>query len=140
MRSVLSPSGSSQERRPLAVGALSMARFIALFIASVSSAEKAAYSPTPEEDSMWADGMIAWGDWMEKHSDSIVDAGSPLGATLRASPSGIAPHENRVVAYIVIEAASHQVAAEMFASHPHFSIMPGHSVEIVECLAPPSQR
>jgi len=116
-----------------------MAKFIALFIGSVSSAEKAAYSPTPEEESIWADGMTAWGEWMEEHSESIVDAGSPVGSTLRASPSGIAPHENRVVAYVVVEAANHQVAAEMFANHPHFAIMPGDSVEIMECLAPPSQ-
>jgi hypothetical protein len=53
---------------------------------------------------MWVDGMTAWGNWMEKHWDRIVEAGSPLGRTLRASASGIAPHENRVVDYVVVEA------------------------------------
>jgi hypothetical protein len=87
---------------------------------------------------MWVDGMTAWGNWMEKHWDRIVEAGSPLGRTLRASASGIAPHENRVVDYVVVEADTHQVAAEMLANYPHVAIMPGDSIEIMEFLAPPS--
>ncbi len=84
---------------------------------------------------MWARRMKAWGEWMREHADAIVDAGTPLGKTLRASQAGIAPHENRIVAYTVVETDSHQGTAELFRDHPHFSLMPGDSVEVVECLS-----
>lgn len=116
-----------------------MARFLGLYIGSVSASEKANYSPTPDEEKMWADGMTQWGEWMERHSSAIVDSGAPLGKTLRASPDGISPHENRNVSYVIVEAESLQAAAELFKDHPHFAVMPGDSVEIMECLPPPNQ-
>src|SRR5688572_16343078 len=105
-----------------------MAKFLALFIGSVPASEKADYSPTPDEEKMWVDGVTQWGAWMERHSSAIVDPGTPLGMTLRASPDGISAHENRNVAYVVVEAESLQAAAELFKGHPHFAVMPGDSV------------
>lgn len=116
-----------------------MAKFLALYIGSVSASEKANYSPTPDEEKMWSDGMKQWGEWMEKHSSAIVDPGTPLGKTLRASKDGIGAHENRNVAYVFVEAESPQAAAELFKDHPHFAVMPGDSVEIMECLPPPGE-
>jgi len=83
--------------------------------------------------------MTQWGEWMERHSSAIVDSGTPLGKTLRASPDGISAHENQNVAYVIIEAESLPAAAEMFKDHPHFAVMPGDCVEIMECLPPPGQ-
>lgn len=117
-----------------------MAKFLALYIGSASTSEKENYSPTPDEEKMWADGMTQWGEWMERHSSAIVDSGTPLGKTLRASPDGISAHENRNVAYVIVEAESLQAAAELFKGHPHFAVMPGDSVEIMECLPPPGQN
>lgn len=37
----------------------------------------------------------------------------------------------------IVEADSHEAAARMFENHPHFSIFPGDSVEIMECLPMP---
>lgn len=116
-----------------------MAKFLALYIGSVSASEKANYSPSPDEEKMWADGMTQWGEWMERQSSAIVDSGGPLGETLRASPDGISPHENRNVAYVIVEAESLQAAAVLFKDHPHFAVMPGDSVEIMECLPTPGQ-
>lgn len=116
-----------------------MPRFLALYIGSASASEKANYSPTPDEEKMWSDGMTRWGEWLGRHSSAIVDSGTPLGKTLRASPDGISAHENRNVAYVIVEADSHQAAAELFRDHPHFAVMPGDSVEIMECLPLPGQ-
>ena len=33
-----------------------------------------------------------------------------------------------------ILAESHEAAAKLFENHPHFTIFPGDSVEIMECL------
>ena len=35
--------------------------------------------------------------------------------------------------YVVVQAESHEAAAKMFENHPHFTIFPGDSVEIMEC-------
>jgi len=42
-----------------------------------------------------------------------------------------------MTAYTIVQAESHEAAAELFASHPHFMIFPGDSVEIMECLPIP---
>lgn len=78
-----------------------------------------------------------WGQWMHDHQAAIVDAGAPVGATKRASPDGIEDTRNHVTGYLLIKAASHAEAAEMFRDHPHFSLLPGDSVEIMECLPMP---
>jgi hypothetical protein len=39
--------------------------------------------------------------------------------------------------YVIVEAESHEAAAQMFKNHPHFSIFPGEAVEIMECLPMP---
>jgi hypothetical protein len=41
--------------------------------------------------------------------------------------------------YVIVQAESHEAAARMFENHPHFTIFPGDSVEIMECLPIPGQ-
>jgi ribosomal protein S17 len=41
--------------------------------------------------------------------------------------------------YVVVRAESRQEAARMFENHPHFTIFPGDSVEIMECLPIPGR-
>ena len=51
---------------------------------------------------------------------------------------GIADISNEMGAFTVVRAASHEAAAKMFLNHPHFTVFPGDSVEIMECLPIPS--
>ena len=113
-----------------------MGKYVALFIGSVSAQEKAERAPDLDGAAM-ASAMEAWGKWMADHASAIVEHGSPLGRTLRVSPDGVARHENRIVAYIIVEADSHEAAACMFENHPHFAMMPGDSIEVMECLSVP---
>ena len=85
-----------------------------------------------------ARGMQAWGEWMARHADKIVDAGGPLGQTKKVSTAGIADAHNNIAAYIVVEAESHEAAAQMFEGHPHFSIFPGDGVEVMPRLPIPT--
>jgi hypothetical protein len=55
------------------------------------------------------------------------------------SPDGIADIKNVMAAYTIVQAESHKAAAKLFENHPHFSIFPGDSVEIMECLPLPGQ-
>lgn len=41
--------------------------------------------------------------------------------------------------YVIVQAESHEAAAELFERHPHFAIFPGDSVEIMECLPLPAR-
>jgi hypothetical protein len=84
-------------------------------------------------------GMQAWYEWGVRHQAAIVVAGGPLGRTKRASRDGIGDITNALCGYTVVQAESHEAAARMFENHPHFSIFPGESVEIMECLPIPGQ-
>jgi hypothetical protein len=111
-----------------------MKKFLALYIGSATAAAKAA--ATVDED-MRSKGVAAWRAWMRRHGADILDPGTPLGPTKRASAEGVADSRNNITAYVIVQAETHDAAARLFEDHPHFTIFPGDSVEIVECLAMP---
>lgn len=115
---------------------MSKQRYLAIYQGSVSAREKAEQAGTVNDDTAAA-GMAAWGAWVERNRDAIIDVGSPLGPTKRVSASGIADTTNMAVAYVIVEAESHEAAAAMFRDHPHFTIFPGDSVEVMPCLPMP---
>ncbi|RUT34623.1 hypothetical protein EMQ25_01270 [Arsenicitalea aurantiaca] len=112
-----------------------MPRFLAIFTGTADVARRAEAEGRVNE----AEGMRAWGAWMEEHKDRIVDAGGPLGKTKAISPQGIADITNTAAAYVVVEAESHEAAAEMFRGHAHFTHFPGDSVEVMPILPMPGQ-
>ena len=86
-----------------------------------------------------ASGIKAWGDWMMANKTTIVDQGGPLGRTKRTSAQGISDTKNSMTGYVVVQAESHEAAARLFENPPHFTIFPGDSVEVMECLPIPGQ-
>lgn len=82
-------------------------------------------------------GLAAWKDWMEKHKQAIVYEGGPLGKTKRVSQNGITDVSNDLAVFIVVQAPSHEAAARMFEGHPHFTIFPGESAEVMPLLPVP---
>lgn len=113
-----------------------MPRYLAIYIGTATARQKAeqAGAVTPEAAQA---GMAAWSDWVTRHSASIIDVGSPLGKTKRVSSDGVTDIANQDVAYVIVEAESHAAAAALFLEHPHFTIFPGDSVEVMECLPMP---
>jgi len=109
----------------------------------------AVYTGTPEAMARWhalpederamrqAEGFAAWTAWSERNRDAILQTGGPLGRTKRVSGDGITDIRNHLAAYVVVQAPSHEAAAEMFVDHPHFTLFPGDGVEIMECLPIP---
>jgi hypothetical protein len=77
------------------------------------------------------------GKWATANQKAIVDQGSPLGKTKRASAKGISDTKNEMTAYTIVQAESHEAAAKLFEKHPHFTMFPGDSVEVMECLPMP---
>jgi hypothetical protein len=116
-----------------------MKNFLAIYIGTEAALEKSQWNALDDEKrkAREAAGMKAWMEWGVAHSAAIVDQGTPLGKTKRASPEGIADIKNVMVGYVIVRAESHADAAKLFENHPHFTIFPGDSVEIMECLPLP---
>jgi hypothetical protein len=118
-----------------------MKRFLAIYIGTEAALEKSQWNKMDEEKrrALDASGLKAWMEWGVANSAAIVDQGSPLGKTKRASREGITDTKNVMTGYVIIQADSHEAAAKLFKNHPHFTIFPGDSVEIMECLPLPRQ-
>ena len=116
-----------------------MKRFLAIYIGTQAALERAQWKNLDEETrkARQASGVKAWMEWGTVHADAIVDQGSPLGKTRRASAQGISDVRNDMTGYVIVQAESHEAAARLFANHPHFTIFPGDSVEVMECLPIP---
>jgi hypothetical protein len=120
---------------------VSMKKFLAIYLGSGSSAKRSSWNALDEttRQARQEAGIRAWQDWMATHAPSVVETGGPLGKTKRASGQGIADVTNAMAAYVIVQAESHEAAAKMFQNHPHFTIFPGESVEIMECLPIPGR-
>jgi hypothetical protein len=118
-----------------------MKKFLAIYLGSASSPNRSKWDALNEATRKQRQeaGIKAWHNWMDVHKASVVEAGGPLGKTKRASAQGIGETKNNVTGYVVVQAESHEAAARMFHDHPHFTIFPGDSIEIMECLPIPGQ-
>jgi hypothetical protein len=113
--------------------------YLAVFIGDGRSTRRAAWDALPEHErrAKEQEGMAAWKAWIEKHAVDIVFMGGPLGKTKKVSPQGIADISNHLGAFTLVRADSHEAAARLFDKHPHFSIFPGDSVEVMPVMPIP---
>ena len=113
--------------------------YLAVFLGSKTSPRWAAWNALSEDDrrAKGREGMAAWKAWVEKHNGAIVAMGGPLGKTKKTSQDGIIDTSNNLGAFTVVRAASHEAAAKLFEKHPHFTIFPGDSVEVMPVLPIP---
>ena len=110
--------------------------YLAVFMSNKSSPKwRAWYAMTDEERAATdAKGIPALQAWDDKHKDSIVYMGGPLGPTKRMSEAGMSDAVNELTAFVVVRAPSHEAAAQMFEGHPHFTIFPCDCVEVMPLL------
>ncbi len=118
-----------------------MKRFLAIYTGTQASLDRAGWPQLDEatRKAKQAAGVEAWMQWGRRHAAAIVEAGGPLGRTKRVSREGIADIRNAMTGFVVVQAESHDAAARMFENHPHFTLLPGDAVEIMECLPLPGQ-
>ena len=114
--------------------------FLAIFLGSKTSPQMKVWNALTEteQQAKQKEGMAAWKAWGKKHQASIVDMGGPLSKTKKISSRGIEDISNELCAYLIVRADSHEAAAKLFEKHPHFTIFPGESVEIMPVLPIPS--
>lgn len=79
--------------------------------------------------------MKEWEQWMAEHASSIVDRGLPLGKTKRVTHVGIEDVRNDLNWELMIQAESHEAAAELFKNHPQLQI-PSAYIEIMDASRP----
>ena len=114
-----------------------MKKFLALYLGSIEAFEKWQAMDEKDRKEHEKAGMEQWKKWATDHKKDIVDMGAPLGKTKRVHGKGISDIKNNIGAYTVVEAESHEEAAKMFLDHPHFTMFPGESIEVMECLPIP---
>jgi hypothetical protein len=116
-------------------------KFLAIYVGTASALEKSGWNKLDERErnQRSAAGFNAWMEWGVAHADAILDQGAPLGKTKRAGVDGLTDIKNGMAGYVLVQAESHDAAAKLFERHPHFTILPGDSVEIMECLPLPER-
>ena len=72
-----------------------------------------------------------WKKWMGDHSKMLADPGAGVGKTKRVTAQGTADARNDLMLYAIVEAESHDEAANAFKDHPHLQI-PQASIEVME--------
>ena len=113
--------------------------YLAVFLGSKTSPRMRAWMALPEAErrTQEQEGMAAWKAWVEEHHGAISAMGGPLGKTKKVTGGGIEDVSNEMGAFTVVRAESHEAAARLFENHPHFTIFPGESVEIMPVLPIP---
>jgi hypothetical protein len=105
------------------------------FVVYHASAEAVASWKSMDEATMKA-GMKQWQDWLEAHASKFSDKGATLGKTKQVNMQGVTDSKNDLIGYAVVEAESHEAAANMFVDHPNAK-MAGGSVEVIELIDMP---
>lgn len=113
--------------------------YLAVFLGSKTGPKMAAWNALSETERRAKEqqGIAAWKAWVEKHQSSIAGMGGPLGKTKKIDETGIADITNQIGAFTVVRAASQEAAAKLFENHPHFTIFPGESIEVMPVLPIP---
>jgi hypothetical protein len=113
--------------------------YLAVFLGSKTSLRLKAWMELPEAErqAKAQEGIAAWKAWIQKHHAVISTMGGPLGKTKKVTECGFEDTSNEMGGFMVVKAESHEAAAKLFEKHPHFTIFPGESVEIMPVLPIP---
>ena len=113
--------------------------YLAVFLGSKTSPRMKAWMALPEAERRTKEqqGMAAWKAWVDKHQGAIQAMGGPLGKTKKVTERGVEDVANEIGAFTIVRAESHEAAARLFEKHPHFTIFPGESIEIMPVLPIP---
>jgi hypothetical protein len=106
-----------------------MQNFLVLFLAPSSVIEEWMKTPQAEREAAEKKMHEDWDVWMASHGSMIKQTNSG-GKTKKVSLSGVSDTKNDIMLYSVIEAESHEVAANAFVGHPHLTI-PQATIEVM---------
>lgn len=111
-----------------------MQKFLVVYLAPVEGMEEwmkiDAETRRAEEEKMKAE----WDQWMAKHQGKFTEETKAIGKTKQVDKDGIVDTKNNMMLYSIVEAESHEEAAEMFRDHPHFGI-PNATIQIMPAIS-----
>lgn len=88
-----------------------MARFMLLYNGPATPMEEFTAEQSEEQ-------MQAWGAWMAKVGDALVDMGTPYGARAAVRADGTKAEPTRLNGYSIVEAADVDAATALCEGHP----------------------
>lgn len=110
-----------------------MEKFFVLYMIPMSQMEEWMQMSQGERKDAEEQMKKDWEEWVSKYEDHIVDEGGGLGKTMLVTQDGITPTKNDNVFYSIVEAETHEEAAQIFRDHPHLQI-PQASIEIMSIM------
>ena len=121
---------------------MSTQHFLAVYLGDKNNERMKAWQALPEaeQQAKMKQGLAAWHAWAEKHKAAIIELGGPLGKTKRIAANGVTDISNALTGFSIVRANSHEEAAKMFENHPHFTVFPGESVEVMPVLPIPQEK
>ena len=81
--------------------------------------------------------MEEWTKWMQAKGSAIVEMGAPVGKNKRVTSGGIEDVRNEVGGYTIVEAGTHEEAAQLFTDNPGL-LMPGGYVDVLAIVEMPA--
>ncbi len=106
-----------------------MKKFLVLYMAPASVIAEWMQKPEEERKAEEQKMRAEWDTWMQAHG-SIIKETAGAGKTKRVTASGVEDVKNDIMLYSIVEAESHEAAADVFKDHPHFGI-PEASIEVM---------
>ncbi|MFF0724378.1 hypothetical protein [Streptomyces sp. NPDC004134] len=105
-----------------------MGRFLAVLHGAANDADKAEFTEQQQTEF-----MNAWAAWAQRNEHALVDPGSPLFRKKLVTAEGVEDFTDSKVGFAIVAADSHDDAVRLFSDHPHIALMPGNSIEVLEC-------
>ena len=106
-----------------------MNNYLVLFLAPTAVIDEWMKTPQVERDAAEKKMREEWNVWMSAHSKMIKETNAG-GKTKRVTSGGVVDVRNDIMLFSVIEAESHEAAAEAYVGHPHLGI-PQASIEVM---------
>ena len=99
-----------------------MKKFLVLYMAPAFNLEQWLKIAPEERKLDEATMKVGWDAWIAEHRAILTGVTAGAGKTKRVTADGIEDVKNDVMLYSIVEAGSHEEAAEAFKAHPHFGI------------------
>jgi hypothetical protein len=114
-----------------------MPRFVAVYTMKPEDVAAFRARPKSEQDAIDAAGLKAWEAWSSRNAAALVASDIMVGKTRRVTRSGVAEARNQIAGFIVVEAADLDAAADLFRDHPHITVFPGDTIDVMPVVSEP---
>ena len=94
-----------------------MKKFLITYLAPASVIDEWKKKPAEERKSEEEKMMAEWKAWMSKNAKRFSNPGAGAGKTKRVTAQGASDVRNDVLLYAVVQAESHDQAAQLFVGH-----------------------